>query len=363
MDMSPARALAAAIHPQHAGPAVLRAAAERLDALAPLAREHRVSGLLARALERSGVMQRLASDAWLRLRRDLLDAQHERAALEQVFREAADALDAAGIRFVALKGLALGALAYAEPSLRPISDVDLLVAPAQLDAAVEALAARGFGRPSEADRAFWREAYYNIPLAAPGGHGSVEIHWSIAQRGRHAPDVAGILERARDLPLAGRAARIPGEADLVLHQALHLAYHYFQPKLIWIHDLALLFGSARDTDEVVERARAWGMTVPLALAVAHAEKVFPGCVAPALARLGETTPRARWILRAAGSDDALALVRGWNRRPLQLALGLAMLDRPGQLLRTAGSWIARALRYGDREGHRRLGHGDPGAGG
>ncbi|MCU0223573.1 MAG: nucleotidyltransferase family protein [Acidobacteria bacterium] len=348
------RQLAALIHPggvtAPSGPI-----AGSLELVAA-AREHRVAALVARALETRGELAGLDDAARAALRRALLDQQQERAQLDALGAVAAAALDAAGIPFVALKGAALGAAHYPAPALRPMTDVDLLVAPGDKDRALTALAAAGFVRPPPAQEAFWAGSFYNLPLDPPPGQaGKLELHWSIAQQGRHAPDVEGILARARAIETPAGRLPIPEAVDLLLHQSLHLSYHYFEPKLIWLHDLALLHRDPPDAAETLARAAAWGMHLPLALAAAQVERAFPGTVSPPFRTLAERSLRARTLLTwaGAGADEPLALLARWNDRRRQLVYAVATLDRPSQMVRALTSWARRAARHGDAAGRRK----------
>jgi hypothetical protein len=349
------RRLAALIHPGGTAPF----ADGPFDAadLVGAAREHRVAALLARALDAQGGLLALDEASRAALRRAVLDQQQERAQLDALGAVAAATLEADGIPFVALKGAALGAALYAAPALRPMTDVDLLVAPADKERSLVALAAAGFQRPSAEREAFWSDAFYNLPLDAPPGQaGKLELHWSIAQEGRHAPDVDGILARAHSVETAGSLLPIPAPVDLLLHQSLHLSYHYFEPKLIWLHDLALLHRDPPDAAETLARAEAWGMRLPLALAAAQVERVYPGTVSPPFRTLVAASPRARLLLAWAGAaeNDPLALLARWNDRRRQLLYALATLDRPSQMARALTSWARRAARHGDAAGRRKV---------
>lgn len=316
------------------------------------ARRHRVSGLLSRALNEGGRLAALTDEARETLRRDVLAQALLRSSLETGLAAAADALDGAGITFLLLKGAALGPTIYPEPALRSMTDVDLLVAPRDVDHALAVLGAAGFALPAPEERRFWAASYYNVPLGMPEGQSVLEIHWSIAQEHRHRPDVRGLFARARAITWGGRTVHVPGPSDMLLHQALHHAYHYFEPKLLWIHDHALLHRAGPDVGEVRDRAKRWGMEVPLALSVLQLHKAFPGSADPALLEWAEDSARAGFVQRLFGSRGEVALIEGWDRRSRQLLLAVAMLDTPLQAVRPIGSWMVRALRFGDRAGAR-----------
>ena len=319
----------------------------RAHALVAAARQHRVAGLLARALDARGTIPKLA-EAREELRRAVIDERtmHVRHALFGKF--ATEVLAAAGIHSLLLKGAALGPLVYPDPALRPMTDIDLLIRYEARSAALETLARAGFERPTPAVEAFWSEAYYNLPLAHRQFPAlMLELHWSIAQAGRHAPDLEGLFQRVQVLPDGSRAL---GPEDLLLHQTLHHSYHYFEPKLIWIYDLALLHRSPHDAATVIARAKVWKMMVPLALSIHHLDRVFPGRTQPIYREFAAGIVRSRWLTRCFPATSSLELLGGWERRSRQLVAGLLMLDRPAQMLTQVNGWIWRTIRFGDRAG-------------
>lgn len=323
------------------------------------ARAHRASPLLARALDRGGRLDAILGPARERLRGDVLDAAMDRARLEGALAAAADALAARSVSFLALKGVALGLAVYAEPLLRPMTDVDLLVHPCDLDRALDALEEAGFEPPAEAERRFWRESYYNLPVRAPEGGALVEMHWSIAQETRQRPDIGGLFARSRAAEWKGRELRVLGAADLVLHQSLHLSYHYFEPKLLWLHDLALVHGAEFDPEEVLARARAWGMSTPLHLATLQLERAFPGAAQPRLLEAANESSRVRALVRIFAARRRPDIVAWRGRRWVQLVLAALMLDKPAYVAAPLASWLLRAVRHGDRGVRRRTNRGGP----
>jgi hypothetical protein len=345
--------LAAVVHPTDPHPdRVLAASDATALEIVRLANEHRASGLLSRALEHGGRLDSLPRPAREALRGDLLDAQARGVQLDRLLERAAAVLEESETTFLLLKGAALGLLVYPERWLRQMTDVDILVRPADLEAALAALVRAGFEAPPARDVAFWRDAYYNLPLHAPGTDGGlVEIHWSLAQSARHRPDVEGLFARSQPCGL-NNARRALGHVDLLLHQALHHSYHYFEPKLAWIYDHALLHQSAPPMREVFTRARAWGMTTPLALSVLQVEKAFPGAADRRLLGVARRSGRARVILALFGARSPVVLLNRWDRRRRQLMLAALMLDRPLSVVTAFASWLRRTIRYGDRAGHR-----------
>lgn len=354
-DDAALRALAAAIHPVHPRPEPLATDPKTAATAVRLAADHRVGPLLAWRLEQAELLDRLEASARHALRKQLLDAELSRAGLRLAAARVASALSRAGLRVVLLKGAAIGELAYERPSLRPMTDVDVLIEPSRFDDVLRVLRDEGLGVPSDDVVAFWREAYSNVPVGVPGElDTTVEIHWSIAQEGRHTPDVEGMIDRARSLSLEGIATLALDPTDLLLHQVLHHAYHTFEPKLIWLHDIARLHLDPPQVADIVARAERWGMSIPLEISTAQVEKVFPGCVSPVLREALAPRWRTRWLLRRHRSEHPVEILEGWQRRRTQLAVAFLSLDRPGQMARSLAGWARRTLKHGEGAGRKML---------
>ena len=61
--------------------------------------------------------------------------------------------------------------------------------------------------------------------------------------------------------------------------SLHLAYHYFDARLLWLYDLHLLCRAFPiDWETAMARGREWGMSTIFGLTLAYVEKVFPGSI-------------------------------------------------------------------------------------
>ena len=108
-----------------------------LDRLVALADYHRVTGQLAAAFADRGDVPSPVTQA-----RQVATVRYLQT-LEALGR-AAGALDGAGIGWVVLKGPVLATRWYRDPAARSYQDLDLLVDPAGLSAAVDALAGVGF---------------------------------------------------------------------------------------------------------------------------------------------------------------------------------------------------------------------------
>ncbi len=153
------------------------------------------------------------------------------------------ALQQASIRTVLLKGAALAPLIYPEPGLRPMRDLDLLVAPSQARRAQDILRDLGFEGP-----AITRQRLPDKHLPALGLHSdgfwiNVEIHHNLYnQKGRHS-DHSFMLDDStplRPVSLNDLTAHTLSYEETLGHLCRHVAYHanlWEILRFIWIADI------------------------------------------------------------------------------------------------------------------------------
>jgi len=196
--------------------------------------------------------------------------------------EVVSVLGAAGVRVLPYKGPALALDAYGDAAQRESDDLDIVVVPADLEAASTALRTAGY-RPT--DGRSWEEARLahdwqgHVSLSRTGDPGAgaaddllpVELHWRFCDR--KLPwtlDVARVISRARIESIAGTPILIPDSADQLLLVLLHAARHGWDRLEPFVCASALLARGV-DADAFLARAReAGGVTAALAgLALAH----------------------------------------------------------------------------------------------
>jgi hypothetical protein len=150
-----------------------------------------------------------------------------------------DGLLAAGIPVMALKGAPLGLLYYGNPALRPMSDVDLVVPPAHVDAAAAILAGFGYRpwRPIDADARRFRHA---MGFFAPGPK-EFDLHWHVLfDFCDDGPD-AEFWATARPFRFLDREILAPDATRLLLHTIVHGLRWNAEPPIRWVPDsLAIL---------------------------------------------------------------------------------------------------------------------------
>lgn len=141
-----------------------------------LAQQHRVVGLLAAAVD-AGMVS--AGDYGSALRDAHLAAVRTTLVCEETAVLCARSLDAIGVTYRVLKGVAAAHLDFTDPALRQCGDADVLVPREVLDAALRALVTAGFTRPEPPVRGWWERRYGKaVVLVGPNG-GELDLHMTL----------------------------------------------------------------------------------------------------------------------------------------------------------------------------------------
>jgi Uncharacterised nucleotidyltransferase len=124
----------------------------------------------------------------------------------------------AGISSTPLKGPMLGEAIYGDPGRRLSSDIDLLVAPESLSAAVEVVRELGYAPPTDHVQADGMPLLHFVLEHERGELPPVELHWRVHWYERSFARER-LLPPARDLPDGWRPARADELAALLLFYA------------------------------------------------------------------------------------------------------------------------------------------------
>ena len=192
------------------------------------------------------------------------------------------------------------------PLVRPYSDLDVLIDPSTLEAALDALLASG---AAPIDGWLWQHLleteHGQVPLVLAFGT-SLDLHWHLCSRPSlrwnfeiDAP--ATLLSRSVPFDVGGSPVPVLSPVDMLLHTASHATWSGGD-RLVWSIDVADVVGWFDfDWDTVVRRAHAWGVGNLVSEALRQAVNEAGAVVPP-------------------GVIDALR-IGGWGRV-------LATLDRP-----------------------------------
>lgn len=198
-------------------------------------------------------------------------------------------LAAGGIASIILKGSQFAARLYQPPGLRPFRDVDVLVSPADADAAALWLQQDGWQLASHDLK--YAGGYGQSSFTRPGG-GNLELHWNLVN--------SPTLRRAVSVELADLALRQvddgppePTPAAMLLIAAVHAATSHGFDRLVLLCDTAqIVRGAAGELDaqwlgEALSRCGA-GAALATALRLTAACLKEPACLALARElRIGE----------------------------------------------------------------------------
>jgi len=214
---------------------------------------------------------------------------------QTVLRRLTGALDEAGIPFVVLKGVALAHLAYPEPALRSMGDIDIWTRPEDLDRTAEVFIATGIPYSSrmEVRRAAAKPMAQamNRVFEATGTSVVVELHGEVRSMAAVAPAWGAVAwERAAPGNLGGITARVLHAEDMLTHLAVHAsAHHQFEMGLRPLLDIALWLereGGACDWSTLAERWRREGCFTWCYLTLALARELLVAAVPAAFLENG-----------------------------------------------------------------------------
>jgi len=242
-----------------------------------LAEQQRVVGLLAAAVADGAVevsdrqLDRLAEthEAWcahdLRLERTLLHA--------------ADALDAAALPFLVIKGPALAHRWYADPAHRLFGDLDLVVPSGRVREASAVLAdVLGTSPPPELrpgfDERFGKETLLRSPPspASPAGI-ELDVHRTpIAGALGLAIPLEELFESPGEVLVGGRALPTPGPVPTLLLACYQATIADLPPRLIASRDVVqvMTMAGSPSAAEVVAAAARWQASALVAEAISSA---------------------------------------------------------------------------------------------
>lgn len=292
------------------------------------------------------------------LERAYLAAAARSLFIADALRRVLDALAAAGVPALLLKGAALVETAYADPAWREMLDLDVLVPDESLRTANAALAALGYRTleatetPEPALGHTRLAPHHDAALVGAERLLAVELHRHVAIAGEgRGFAIDDVWARARTAP--GATHLLPAAEDLLLHVCLHFTRNrlggshrrrHSGGALAQICDVArIVEREPLDWDALARAARAYSLDARVFLAL------FVAC------ELGVPVPRdALAALEPAGFDRrlgrrlvALRVLRNGDQLPVRtvrwmLAPGREVLSRGWNADPTATRSLARA---------------------
>ncbi|MDJ0979219.1 MAG: nucleotidyltransferase family protein [Erythrobacter sp.] len=257
--------------------------------------------------------------------------------MQQALIEVGAALDEHRIPYAALKGASLSLQFYAEPALRPMRDLDIMVAPDDAERAYALLKQTGYAKvPGKGEHGLERK--HHLPLIVNANRVYLELHHRIAPCDWSGSQALGerLVANARAVDFQGHTVRMPDPSDTYLHLVVHAAFHnLFDNGPNLLSDLQALEDSGLVERAPIEAfAREHGLEASLAL--------IEALMARARARLGGPAPKVPAVPEAL-LDQAAALMtqdpdQHWQR---------LLLRKRRSLLHRAAAGVRRAFRPSD----------------
>jgi hypothetical protein len=257
------------------------------------------------------------------------------------------ALSTAGVDVVSLKGPVLSERLFGDPAARPFHDLDLLVAPNDLDRAVTVLASVGLRPERTPEERYFRQHQHHVHLYSPERL-TLELHFKLTVNFGARAAAEEFMARAEPYKTRrGTSCRVLAFEDELLYLAQHAAGHSFG-RLAWLYDLKVLLDRHPSPDWacIASRAASAGLAVPVALAFGMLRRHFgiavPGIVGDAGARRQEL---ARLLVPAARA------ARGRRGKAAHLLYEAILSDGLASAMRVLrrGAFSA-SLRLGDFRG-------------
>ena len=282
-----------------------------------IALRHGVAPLLHRALQSGGALDELPEPVRTRLKEE----RHATALLNLrkygEFRRIVQALSERDIPLIALKGLHLADIVYRDISLRPMSDLDILVPRPDVERAIAALQSIEYGFEADVSGAApgMLDEKCNIGLAHRRLGLWLEIHWTLAESGAcYTPPMDEVWRSAVPGRLGDTDVAVMSPEFLLLHVCAHLACnHVFGFDLRALCDIAEIAREGPDWEVVADlgQRHGWtrGVAAALRLARDHLGAEIP---AQALAALGADALDPDLL------GDAMAHLLNFSRMPGEL---------------------------------------------
>lgn len=213
------------------------------------------------------------------------------------------ALDEEKVPVIVLKGPHLAELVYPDPSLRPMSDLDLLVASQDASRVESILNGLGY-QPDPQYPPILPHRHHQVPYIHAGSVMSVEIHWRLGVSDwPFNLDLDAIWQRAHPARLAGAPAFVLSPVDLVWYLCVHQSFNH--RLLTGLRPLCDVAETIRRMEKEIdwlalqERCTTWGAGQHVYLVLALAREWLAAPVPEdVLQKLRPSDWDDRWLARA-----------------------------------------------------------------
>jgi hypothetical protein len=200
-----------------------------------------------------------------------------------------------GISTLLLKGVPLSQIYYADTGARPMSDVDILVTPAEAPRAFAWLRENGW-QPQRGGGEGLIPFTNGLSWKNSAGL-EFDLHWNLMFGCWRAYDDAPFWAAAQPFKLSGREYHTLGATDMLLHVLFHGARWNVTPPLRWIPDAVMILKNARDDIDwlrLLELARERRLSLMLRETLGYLHRTFAAPVPPFVLATLSVTPVSHW---------------------------------------------------------------------
>jgi len=173
------------------------------------------------------------------------------------------------VQVLVLKGAALAETVYKDIALRPMSDVDLLVKPAQLTKARQLLTDLGFVLMGVELHTGYTEEFRSEETWCKAGvvEVAIDLHWGLFNRlyYQNRLSLDWLWATAQPIQFDRATALTLGANAQILYLCAHLVLHHDGEGLLWCHDIAEIITLYPNLDwaEILDRAQVYDLVTPL----------------------------------------------------------------------------------------------------
>lgn len=303
-----------------------------------LAARHRVTPAVAASLERHAA--RLPPPIAEALHAAATSAAFDELALAATLRRILAAFSSAAMPVGVLKGIPLSLDLHGRFGLRMSRDIDLVVAPETVTAALTLLASQGFA-PRAAVSEKWLRRHKDLEIVNPTTRQIVELHWRLFDNPYLLPMDGSPQLVWQSFPFGLDCLVLPERLNL-LYLAGHGAQHGWS-RLKWLADLAALIDRIGPADR---NALYAGTTLAegrraLAQALLLCDELFGMAAPPAVIE----DARRDWRLRALRRIALVSMTAGGAREMESLRFGTTRKNVSHYLLNASPAYLAEELRF------------------
>ncbi len=214
-------------------------------------------------------------------------------------------LQAERISFLVLKGAALNATVYDDPSIRPMVDLDLLIHPEDAARADRVLRDAGCTPGAElVQQDFFPRYYYESEYFTPDSLPvKIDLHvrpFRPLRYARTVPDDA-LWDEPMTVEFGQLAVQIPGPQAMLIHLAVHAACHGLK-EVRWLYDIQCWldrFSDQIDVETLAQRCRQWKLELAVRRALEEVRRVFDSSNPFSSRAIERMAGRAGWFDRLA----------------------------------------------------------------